>query len=116
MTLQHDLLDEIAHLLADADDDALTREVSAAAVTTLERMAGAPLVTTAGEPLVVLTRRFARAHRLLDGRAASSEALGLLRTQRDALRDPGAALLRTCASTTAAAVSASASADAAGAG
>ena len=100
MTVQRDrlddVLDEMAHLLAEAGDE-LTRTVAASAVATLEGLAGAPLGPTEGDPVLLLARRYARAHRrVLAGAVLPPGGVALLRAHRDALRDPAAALLIAC--------------------
>ena len=91
-----DVLDEMAHLLAEAGDE-LTRTVAASAVATLERLVGASLGPTEGDPVLLLARRYARAHRrVLAGAVLPPGGVALLRAHRDALRDPAAALLTAC--------------------
>ena len=102
MTAQRDLLDDVldetAHLLAETGDDELTRTVAASAVATLERLVGASLGPTEGDPVLLLARRFARAHRrVLTDAVLPPGGVALLRAHRDALRDPAAALLTACA-------------------
>jgi hypothetical protein len=68
-------LDGLATAAGQALDDARTRAVLAVVVQRLEDAAGACLGDTHGDPLVVLQRRFGRAHaRLTAHRAAEVDA------------------------------------------
>lgn len=55
-------LHELAELVAAAGHDEPVRRALAAVVLEMERVAGAALGDTDGEPVVVLQRRFGRAH------------------------------------------------------
>ena len=60
-------LDGLAAAAEQSTDDACTRAVLAVVVQRLEDAAGAGLGGTTGDPLVVLQRRFGRAHAQLAG-------------------------------------------------
>lgn len=64
-TLRH-AWTELAAAAADAEDDAPALAALSSVVRALERAAGASLGPTDDEGLVVLQRRFGRAHRRLD--------------------------------------------------
>lgn len=97
MTVELDLFDDLGHLLSEARDDELTREVAASAVVLVERLLGVSLGSADQDPVVVLARRFARAHRLVQaGAALPAGSAQALRAARDALRDPAGALLDAC--------------------
>jgi hypothetical protein len=69
-------LDELADAVA---NERCSVVALATVVLALEESAGAPLGETGTEPLIVLQRRFARAHRRLrDGAISSGEVLGHL--------------------------------------
>ena len=72
-----DVLQVLAAAAAHAPDDDCTRAVLAVVVQRLEDAAGAWLGETDGDPLVVLQRRFGRAHARLveDGRRDTEVAL-----------------------------------------
>ena len=88
-----DALDRLATAAEQAPENPRTRAVLAVVVQRLEDAAGAWLGDADGEPLVVLQRRFGRAHARLvaDGRAALDADLlhGLARALRpEAADDP----------------------------
>lgn len=58
-------LDELASAVADAGHTRASRAALAEMVLDLEHAAGSTLGGTAGDPRVLLLRRFSRAHRLL---------------------------------------------------
>ncbi len=71
-------LDGLAVAAEQAPDDVRTRAVLAAVVQRLEDAADAGLGPAGDEPLVVLQRRFGRAHVRLAGRPAADLEAGLL--------------------------------------
>ena len=80
-----------------ARDDVRTRAVLAAVVERLEHAAGADLGDTAVDPLVVLQRRFGRAHALLARRLGTAVEPDLLRGLAAAVMapdDPRSSVLR----------------------
>jgi hypothetical protein len=79
-------LDGLAAAAGQAGDDARTRAVLAVVVERLEDAAGAGLGDTCGEPLVVLQRRFGRAHARLAARPAGRLDPDLLSDLARALR------------------------------
>ncbi|NEK56413.1 hypothetical protein GCU56_00805 [Geodermatophilus sabuli] len=80
-TTQPAALDELAWLVADAVEGGTGLDRAAEVVATLERLAGTELGPVAGEPGVVLARRFARAARSLADRPERLAGLG---AERDA--------------------------------
>ena len=101
-------LDGLAAAAEQAHDDAPTRAVLAVVVMRLEDAAGAGLGDACGDPLVVLQRRFGRAHARLAARAAGQVDADLLhglaralapepvRDARTATRRSGAPALAAC--------------------
>ena len=81
-------LDGLAAAAEQATDDARTRAVLAAVVERLEDAAGAGLGDAGSDPLVVLQRRFGRAHALLAARAPAGLEPGLLRELARAVEAP----------------------------
>jgi hypothetical protein len=71
-------LDGLAAAVEQARDDARTRAVLAVVVQRLEDTVDAALGDTCGDPLVVLQRRFGRAHARLAARRASGLDAGFL--------------------------------------
>src|SRR5688572_23669441 len=71
-------LDGLATAAEQARDDAPTRAVLAVVVQRLEAAAGAALGDACGEPLVVLQRRFGRAHARLAARSSGEVDADLL--------------------------------------
>ncbi len=69
-----EMLDDLAHVIADATDEGIGTAELAALVLDLERLAGADLGGIGLEP-VVLARRFARTHRILDRTAPTTTAV-----------------------------------------
>jgi hypothetical protein len=82
-TAQPAVLEELAWLVADAVDEERGLDRAAEVVATVERLAGLELGPVAGEPGVVLARRFARAARSLADRPERLAELGT---------EPGAAV------------------------
>ncbi|MEJ5914443.1 hypothetical protein [Pseudokineococcus sp. 1T1Z-3] len=96
----HDQLEDVLHALAEVEG-CLGREVAAHVVAELEALAGRSLGDTAGDPLVVLQRRGARAAarlqglpRPVEGTGAPGPAAAALAVMAGDLRDPSGALLR----------------------
>lgn len=88
-TTSHDLageLDGLAAAAAQARDDACTRAVLAVVVQRLEDTADATLGTAHHDPLVVLQRRFGRAHARLAARPAADVDADLLHALARSLR------------------------------
>lgn len=81
-----DALDSLASAAGQARDDACTRAVLAVVVQRLEDAAGATLGTADHDPLVVLQRRFARAHARLSAHRAADVDADLLHGLARALR------------------------------
>lgn len=81
-----DALDGLAAAAEQARDDACTRAVLAVVVQRLEDAAGATLGTADHDPLVVLQRRFGRAHARLAARPATDVDPDLLHDLVGALR------------------------------
>lgn len=83
-TVQH-TLDELAFTAAEIDDSATATRGLATTVLLLEQAAGVSLGPVDGEPLVVLQRRFGRAHhRLAPESISAEEATQLLAALRTA--------------------------------
>lgn len=99
------LLDTLATAVVAAPDDPLARQAVAGAVRAVEGLAGADLGCAALDPLVLLHRRLARAHRLAlaadpdDARVRAAE----LPRHIAAVLDPERALLTRAPAPTAAA-------------
>ena len=87
-------LDGLAAAAEQARDDARTRAVLAVVVQRLEDAAGAELGTTDGDPLVVLQRRFGRAHAQLAAHRTADVDADLLHGLARALRPEPAGDLR----------------------
>jgi predicted transcriptional regulator len=83
-------LDGLAVAAERARDDGRTRAVLAAVVQRLEDAADAGLGDADGDPLVVLQRRFGRAHALLAARPAADLEPDLLRSVAAAVAAPAA--------------------------
>ncbi len=90
-------LDGLAAAAEQAHDDAPTRAVLAVVVTRLEDAAGAGLGEACGDPLVVLQRRFGRAHARLAARTAGDVDADLLHGLARALAPDPARGARTSA-------------------
>jgi hypothetical protein len=106
-TTSHDVgaaLDGLAAAAAQAHDDARTRAVLAVVVQRLEDAAGAELGATDGDPLVVLQRRFGRAHARLAAHDTAHVDADLLHDLTGALRPEPAGDLRPALRPTSAAV------------
>ena len=97
-------LDGLAAAAGQACDDARTRAVLAVVVQRLEDAAGAELGDTTGEALVVLQRRFGRAHARLAQRGAGPVDADLLHGLAMALQPVTAGEPRGAVRTTSAAV------------
>ncbi len=87
-------LDGLALAAEQAPDDALTRAVLAAVVERLEDATGAGLGDASGDPLVVLQRRFGRAHARLAARGVADVDADLLQGLARALHAEPAADVR----------------------
>ncbi len=92
-------LDGLAAAAEQARDDARTRAVLAVVVQRLEDAAGAWLGDTGGDPLVVLQRRFGRAHGLLLERRTGDADADLLHGLARALQPQPAGEPRAAART-----------------
>lgn len=82
----HAALDDLAQSVAGLCEDSPGRPALDAVVADLERMAGAPLPGV--DPLPVLYRRFARAHRLLLRQPPTAHVVGRVRHHRSVLDEP----------------------------
>ena len=90
-------LDGLAAAAEQAHDDAPTRAVLAVVVMRLEDAAGAALGEACGDPLVVLQRRFGRAHARLAARSSGHVEADLLHGLARALAPEPAPSARTSA-------------------
>lgn len=89
---ERDLLDELAHLLAEVHESVLTRTVVASEVALLENTANASLGPVQHDSMVLLTRRFARAHTRANARARlRTDSAQSLQAYRDVLRETATA-------------------------
>jgi hypothetical protein len=98
-TTSHDLASALHGLAAAAGracDDTRSRAVLAVLVQRLEDAAGAGLGDTSGDPLVVLQRRFGRAHAHLAVRGAADVDAALLHDLAQALEPEPAGDVRRC--------------------
>lgn len=89
---ERDLLDEVAHLLAKVHEGTLTRTVVASIVALLETTANASLGPVQHDSMVLLTRRFARAHARANASARlPTDSAQSLQAYRDVLRETATA-------------------------
>lgn len=79
-------LDDLAHTVAATEEASPGRPALDAVIADMERMAGAPL--SGDDPLPVLYRRFARAHRLLLQQPPDATIVARVRHHRAVLEDP----------------------------